>query len=342
VRPSPAAWAGLALSAACVAWVAHQADLPGLWQGLRGLHPGYVVAVNALFLVCFLLRTWRWRLLMAPVGPASFGALFSANLIGYAANNLLPARLGEAVRAYAGARLARAPLAGTAATIVVERMLDGPVMLGFVFAAAAWLGPEAQAGPLSAAYLRAAGAGLLLAYLALAALLAAVSRWPGRLAPALARPAARLSPRLGVRVRRTLYEFAAGLVILRRRRVLGLLLLLSVAVRLPLVAMHLVFLPAVGLPPSLEMGVLAFVGSSLASTLPSAPGYLGTFQVGSYWALVLAGAPSGPAMAYAVLYWAVQYFPLAAAGLAEALRRGLGPGSWRRAGLPRPRFTPPA
>lgn len=324
---------GLAVSLGCLVYVLRQVDLDALWQQTRQLDLLYVLGLNLLLALSLLLRSRRWQLLLRPIRPCAFGALFSANLIGFAANNLLPTRLGEAVRAVAGARLTGLSLGASAASIVLERMLDGPVMLAFIFAVLLCLEPGAAAGPFSAGHFRAAGWTFLVGYLAALLGLLALARWPRPLVDPLARGLARLQPRWGARLRRGLLAFHQGLLALGRQGLLGRLVLLSLALRLPLLAMHWLFLPAVGLPPSLLLAALATLGAGLASTLPAGPGYVGAYQLAVFWALRLGDAPEPEAWAYAILYWAGQWFPLVLVGLLEAWRRGLGPG--RRPADPR-------
>ncbi|MFZ5585311.1 MAG: lysylphosphatidylglycerol synthase transmembrane domain-containing protein [Thermodesulfobacteriota bacterium] len=314
---------GLAISAAALVWVLRGVDLAELWRLTKSVDPLYFAALNLLLALNLILRTWRWRLLVHPLLPCRFSALFSANLIGFAANNILPARLGEVVRAVAGARLTGMPLGASAASIVLERMLDGPVLLAFFAGVLLCLRPEAAAGPFDADYFRAAILTFLAGYLVILALLMAVARRPRLVVTPLARASGYFSPRLGVRLRQALLAFQQGLAVLRRERLLARLLALSVALRLPLFIMHWIFLPAVGLPLDVMLAALATLGAGLASTLPSGPGYVGTYQLAVYWALRLGGAPEQEAWAYAILYWAGQYFPLVAVGLAEAWRRGL-------------------
>ncbi|MFH1057990.1 MAG: lysylphosphatidylglycerol synthase transmembrane domain-containing protein [Pseudomonadota bacterium] len=317
---------GLAVSIGALVWVLRGVDLAQLWELTRGVDPLYFVALNLLLALNLAMRTWRWRLLVQPLMPCRLASLFSANLIGFAANNILPARLGEVVRAVVGARLTGLPLGASAASIVLERMLDGPVLLAFFSAVLLCLEPAAAAGPFDAGYFRAAILTFLAGYLAALAVLIAVARWPQAVVGPLARAAGLISPRLGVRVRQALLAFQEGLAVLRREHLLVRLLVLSVGLRLPLFVMHWLFLPAVGLPLDLMLAALATLGAGLASTLPSGPGYVGTYQLAVFWALRLGGAPEQEAWAYAILYWAGQYFPLVAVGLSEAWRRGLSLG----------------
>lgn len=325
-------WLGIALSLACLVWVLREVDFVQLWQAVRQVNLFYVLLLNLLYAGSFTMRTFRWQLLLEPVKRADFASLFSANIIGFMANNLLPARLGELVRALVASRLVKAPLAGTLASLVVERMLDGPVVLGFIMVVLFFLDPQAAAGPLTVDALRAAGLSLFLVWLALLALLAAAVRWPGQVAGAVGGAAARLSLRLGVRLRRVLLIFGQGLAPLKRPELLFRLFLLSLGVRAFIFLMHTVFLAAVGLPMDIMLGAMTTLAALLATSIPAAPGSIGAFQLATYWALIMVGAPEQPALAYSILYWAAQYFPLVAAGLVETYRQGfnlrfLGSGS---------------
>lgn len=167
--------------------------------------------------------------------------------------------------------------------------------------------------------MRGAGYTLLAAYLGVLAVMAALWRWPQATIGTISRLAGAISPKLGDTARHLLTTFAEGLAVLGQTRHLPLILLQWV----PMVFMYMLFLPALGLPFSLFLGAMAFAGGSLAAAVPAAPGYVGTFQLGVTWALVMAGAEPERAAAYSLIYWAVQYFPLVIAGLVEMWRGGM-------------------
>lgn len=314
---------GIALSLWCLNYVLAEVQWSTLWRLLRQANPIYLVGINLLLGLSFVLRAWRWQILLAPVRRVPWSPLFTATVVGYTVNNLLPVRLGEVVRALAGAHLGRAPLGGVVASLVVERLLDGLVMLAFIFTVLLVLGPTIQGEVLGATQLRAAAWTLLGVYLCALALLVACLRWPELVMRPLTAAVALLNKRLAVRWRQTLLYFQEGLGTLRRPSTLVKVLLLSVAVRVPILLMHWVFLPAVGLPLDPAMAAMATLGGGMASSLPSGPGYIGTYQLAVYHALLLCGAPEQRALAYSILYWAGQYFPLVAFGLFEAWRTGL-------------------
>jgi len=125
---------------AVLLWLAiARIDLAGLGAELAQVRPGWLVAAVALYWIALMLRSWRWRILLAPVRHLSFGQVFHGLLVGYAANYLLPARLGELVRAdFLGRRYAISRLS-VVGTIVVERLFDVVVFIGFIFAGMAAL-----------------------------------------------------------------------------------------------------------------------------------------------------------------------------------------------------------
>src|SRR5262245_51083778 len=70
----------------------------------------------------YFLKAVRWRLLLAPVREERTTRLVAPMMVGFMGNNVLPARIGEIVRMYLGARLMRIAQSQVLATIVLERM----------------------------------------------------------------------------------------------------------------------------------------------------------------------------------------------------------------------------
>ena len=92
---------GIAISAVCV-WVSmREVHLAEVWAALRRASiPGFIV-VMALTIAGFWIRAIRWRSLISTPRRLSTDSLFSATMIGFMANNVLPFRLGEFVRPWA-------------------------------------------------------------------------------------------------------------------------------------------------------------------------------------------------------------------------------------------------
>jgi len=87
-------------------------------------------------------RTWRWHYLLRPLKSVPLGRLFPVVCIGYFGNNVYPARAGEVIRAFVLRRNEGISVSASFATIIVERVFDGLVMLLFVFFALPFVGFE--------------------------------------------------------------------------------------------------------------------------------------------------------------------------------------------------------
>src|SRR5215212_3479150 len=107
---------------------------------------GLVVSVFFLILALVLyfagvaVRTVRWQILLRPILPkTSLRKLYEVVVIGYMANDVLPARLGEVVRAFVLNRRTGVTKSAILGTIVVERIFDGITMVGFIAVSALFI-----------------------------------------------------------------------------------------------------------------------------------------------------------------------------------------------------------
>ena len=115
------------LAAAAVLWLAfYLVDLGELWQVLLAVDYRYLVPAVILYFASLWLRVMRWRVVLSASGNVNRPvSLYASVMLGYAANNVLPARLGEAVRAWAFCRRNPGYYGGTVfASILVERIFD--------------------------------------------------------------------------------------------------------------------------------------------------------------------------------------------------------------------------
>lgn len=108
---------GLALAAVLLSISVRGVDLGDSARRLAGVEPRFALGILAVLACIYGLRTLRWVMLLRPLGRVTSKDVLSALLVGSAANCLLPAYLGEAVRASYLARRDRysqtSPGAGT-------------------------------------------------------------------------------------------------------------------------------------------------------------------------------------------------------------------------------------
>lgn len=298
-------------------------DLAEVARHLGRANPWWLALAGATATAVFPLRAIRWGPLLRPVEHTRFRPRFVATNIGFMANNLLPARVGEFARAYAVGRMSTISASAAFGSLVVERLFDGLTIVSFLVIALLWpTFPETSAGGRDfgavAVTASAVIVGLGLAILAFALWPDRVVRFVGRIAHlALPRAAAR-------RVTSVIESVIAGLYVLRQPRLLLPVIAWSAAVWLcSSLAFYFGFL-AFGIDVPF-IGAL-FLNSviALAVALPSAPGFFGLFEAGARVGLVdVWGIDATAAVAYAVGFHLAGFIPITLMGLYDAWRLGL-------------------
>ena len=299
---------GVAISVVALALVVDNVDLGAAWEVLRGAQPQWVALLLAFVVADVLLRAVRWRVLLAPLASVSLRATLGSLLVGYLANNVLPARLGEIVRSHdLGERtgVSRSTILGT---IVVERVVDTVVVVAI--AAVAILVLSVRGIVASAVLVGLAVTALLVVAIAVGI---AAHRLPGgqRLAAFVGR---------WPRVHDVLRKLRTGLSVASDARTMVAAVALSVGSWSFTVLAFAAAAQAVGVEPTIGQAALLAAGTNLATAIPAAPGYVGTFELA---AVTIAGSVGiGPeaALAFAVLVHAATLVLTSAGGaLAFAL-----------------------
>jgi hypothetical protein len=311
-------WLGVALSMVLLAVAARGVSLDELAHAFREVRTAWLIPVLVTIFVRFWVTAVRWQVLLRRVKPVSVHRLFGVTMIGFMANNVLPARMGEFVRAYALAKSESLPASLSLATIVLERVFDGFTLLAFLLGGLLFLRPERWL-VLSAA----ASFGLYLVVLAALVWLRG-GRGPGALV-------AWCPARFRARVTGLLDTFARGLDALGDRRGLALVSALSLVIWLVNVAGVWAALAAFSLHLPLHAPFLLLAIVAVALILPSAPGYVGAFQVGTVVGLALYSVPETTALSFSLLYHALNYIPITAAGLVYLSAMNLTLGELRAA-----------
>jgi len=316
---------GFLISIACVVWTLREVHPAELWAALRASRGLGFVLLMLLTITGFWFRAVRWRWLIRSPKPVGFGALFSATMVGYMANNLLPFRLGEFVRPWVLARRERLPNSALLATIVVERLVDLITLL-LIFGIALAVHPissDSLAGRLTNR-----GAGVLLVMcLALTALLVVVERTPRLMAALIRLATSRLPEAAAARVAQSLHHFVDGLTLFRDLPRLAWVFALSfvamafftLCLTASMWAMHL-DVPWYG-------GLVMLVVTAIGIMVTAAPGYIGTLNLACVAGLALFSVGRQSAIPFSWFYWAGQWIPTTLVGMWYLRREGLSLGS---------------
>ncbi len=115
---------GLAVGAFLLWFLFKDTDWNEVWRSFREANVVWLLLGLLVVLASFLVRIWRWGYIVNPVVKVPFWRLFSATQIGFLGNFVLPARIGEVIRALALSRSQRIPFPKTMAFVAVDRMTD--------------------------------------------------------------------------------------------------------------------------------------------------------------------------------------------------------------------------
>jgi uncharacterized membrane protein YbhN (UPF0104 family) len=286
-------------------WFVREMDVAQLGEDLSEAKLWPLLVAAVLNFLCLLGKAACWRIMLAPRHRVSVLRLFRYTIAAFAASALAPARAGEVLRVWTLKRRDGVPAADTAAVAVSEKLLDGISMLILV-APVPWLLPGLPAWV--------AGAIALCAAIAIALFVALVIA-----VPRIGRAAREGAPQPGA-IRR----FIAGMHGLRSpRRVLGSLGVLMLTWAFDLGEVTCV-LYAVGIDLPIAAGLLILFTLNLTIMVPSTPAGVGALELGAIVALDLLHVPRAPALAFALLYHALQVVPIIIVGLSLELRLVLG------------------
>jgi hypothetical protein len=114
-------------------------DFGKMWHSITHADPLLVLAVMLQVVFMMFVRGHRWSLFLKPIKRISWIPLGWSTCIGFAVNNLLPARLGEVARAISVSRKAKIGFGAAFGTVVVERIYDALTLLAlFVLSLYVW------------------------------------------------------------------------------------------------------------------------------------------------------------------------------------------------------------
>ena len=307
-------------------------NLGEVWSEMRGGQPGFLLLASLMTALLYLLRAWRWRLLLRPIGQVRYGLALRATIIGFGLSAMLPARPGEVARAYVLARRVGFSATSTFATIILERLLDLITVLLLLGAFLTLFDPgleHVDARMLAAVKLGATVSGVG----SLVALWAAftVAGRPGALDWIL-RPVSRLLPRRAAEIVDGLAtKVASGFSVVRQPGVLVGALAVSVILWLTIAlgAWAAVSAYRLAVPFTGTFLLLALLLVGVAVPTPGAVGgFHAAFQLGltAFYA-----APPDRAAAAAIVFHAISFVPVALAGLVLMAQEGVTFASIRHA-----------
>jgi uncharacterized protein (TIRG00374 family) len=315
---------GAVVGVGFLAWALHGLSFAEIWTHIRNANPWYLLGASVAGTLIFPLRAPRWRIILAPVAEKlPFGMLWRAIAIGMMGNNVLPARAGELVRAFALSReTKRVPFSAAFASLAVDRIFDATVVL--LLMAVATLDPSLPVGRTFGGYsiAKIIGGGAALALVAVAGLYLIVFftehaillwEWIAR----------RVAPRFEERGRRTLIAFASGLAVLRDPMRFLSTMAWAIAMWLMNALAFWLGFKAVGIEVSYSAALMLQGLIAFGVAVPSLPGYFGVFEYFARAGLGIYGIDPALATSWAISYHVLTFLPITVIGIYYFVTLGL-------------------
>ncbi len=307
-------WLGLVVSVAFLYFALKGLQLRQAWQAVVQARYFWLLPGIAVYFLGVWVRAWRWHYLLRPLKKIPTRTMFPVVCIGYMGNNIYPARAGEVLRAAILKDREGVSISASLATIIAERIFDGVVMLGFVFLNLGELRKVQGASGILGSIQQVALWGSIAFIGALAVFLLA-AMFPRRAEQAVGWLTAHLLPgRWRSRASGFTSRFLAGLESLRRPGDAVMVLLTTVLIWLFETGKYWFVMHAFPFQVSFFALMLMNGIVNLATTLPSAPGYVGTFDAPGIALLSAYGVPGEVAAAYTLVLHVALWFPITILG----------------------------
>ncbi|MFQ5686974.1 MAG: lysylphosphatidylglycerol synthase transmembrane domain-containing protein [Candidatus Scalindua sp.] len=355
--------AGILISIICSWLFARKIEWSQLSVALKDAEYMYIIPTIILIFVGHYFRAVRWSALIAPIKRVSVLNLFSATMIGFMANSVLPARIGEIIRPVMVAKKEKVKVTASFATVVMERAFDVLSIiviasLLFFFLPADTLQDksvsminhaetstevvkteyvnEKPGVPLSVVNEESEADAsniikqlkkwsIVMAFFGILAitLLFLLSLYPGKAGAVFEKLLFFFPHHLRDKLVNLLHSFISGLQIFNNKKQLIWIGVLSLFIWFLNASPIYVLCYAFDIKLSYAGACFVLICICLAIALPQAPGYIGVFHIATQKTLDIFGVGLSSAQSFAIILWALSIIPVTIIGLMFLWREGM-------------------
>ena len=306
-------WLGIGVSSFFMILLFRKIDFMQLATALKTMDYRYLLPALLFTFMSYFLRAVRWKYLLQPEKNISLSSLYPATIIGYMANNLLPARLGEFVRAYTLAEKEGLATPAVFASLVIDRLFDGFTVIIILVATLLTLTfPPGMQDAETA--LKLGGIMTFALYCGVILFLIVLKRQTAR---TLSLVAALLKPfpaRFSERIIPLLGTFIGGIrMSSKNSHTLAVVISSFFVWVFALLPINLVIQAfSIHLPIAASMFIMVLL--VFAVMVPASPGFIGTYHYACYKGLSAFAVPESTAVSVALVLHALGFFPVTLAG----------------------------
>ncbi|MDD5060797.1 MAG: lysylphosphatidylglycerol synthase transmembrane domain-containing protein [Candidatus Marinimicrobia bacterium] len=307
---SPKALFAILISALGIYLGFRKFDGAAFWDSLRQTRLWIFGLSMAVMVIMVGVRGWRWKYLIYPLSDLPVKRLFEMEMIGYFGNHVFPLRLGEILRGYALGKTQNIPVGVVLGTIVAERTLDTLTFIVILICGAIFF-PGMPVWVRTSGIIGGAAIFILLILVYISHLKkAALKKFLKR----------KMKMSTENKIGKAIYSFWQGLTALRKTPRIGLIVVQSVLIWAICIGNYWIMGASLNVYFDLYALLLIFFVTSAIISVPSAPGYVGTYHAATIGILIFLGLDLSKAQAMAVIMHAVGYIILTALGLIYFLK----------------------
>ncbi|MEX0812142.1 MAG: lysylphosphatidylglycerol synthase transmembrane domain-containing protein [Chitinophagales bacterium] len=296
---------GILISIALVWYIVKSYDLRQSWEIITSTSPWLYFSMVLVYLSTFYFRTLRWKLMLLNISKLNFGLLIKSIVLGFAGNNLIPARGGELLRMEYFSKKTKIGRTTSFASIVLEKILDASVLLFFLFCANLLLEArnEAIANTIKLASL----------FVLPVVLTLVILRIKGHIfIHRIQQNEHKIFKLLGSK----LEEVYSALLFLKFDRRTIQVIVLSLMIWLLEGLVFIIGIQSIGIDQLVfPIGMIALCIVNFGILIPSSPGYIGVFQAAILIALGSFGISETDSLAAAIIIHSSQFIPITLIGL---------------------------
>ena len=314
----------VSLTVGLMGFFLRNADFRRVWAEIVGARWDLLAVALVLTLGAYLFRVERWRHLLAPVGHTRFNSAFRATVMGFAANALMPGRVGEVLRPYVLARREQLSATAAFATVVIERLLDLLLVFLFFSGFIVLFDPQIVSNDMDLLATVNTGAAVTgLGAIAALVVVFVIAGYPER-AERVVRRLAQVAPGgFGHAVASAMLRFVGGLAVVRQARPLVVALAWSVPLWVSNILSTWLVTRAFGIDVPLGGAVILMALVVVGVAVPTPAGVGGYHAAYELGATALYGAAVDRAVGAALVMHLFSFGPVTVLGLVFMAQEGL-------------------
>jgi len=268
-------------------------ELSEVMVKFRNLDYQYIFLSGIITLIILWLKSIRWEVILSPISKESQKKLFPITCVGLMACVLFPMRIGEIIRPYLLSSNSKIPLSPCLATIFIERTID--LLNVSIVAAIVFMYTDLPPKVMAAAWGFVSVTLILLGFIIF-------YYFKGDTFLAMINPIVnRLPSKHASRINNILITFKEGFGFIRSPRHLIYTIALSFLIWVGSIISINLMLLSVHIKTAFVAALVVYVITSIAISLPTAPGFVGNLQYSCILALSLYGISKEDAIAFSFI-----------------------------------------